>query len=263
MWRILVPACMAFLVQPVAALAAPAGAIEQAVASPKRSEANRARDKYRHPVQTLSFFGVRPNQTVVEIWPARGWYMEILAPLLRTDGVYYAAAQPPGKYRDGTLSVIQSDPARFDKVKVTTLEPGKPSQIAPAGSADVVLTFRNVHNLIMAGDGAAEQAFVDFYKALRPGGVLGVVDHRLPEEADIAREKTSGYIKRSTVMRLATAAGFKFAGESKVNANPKDTHDWPEGVWTLPPSLKLGDKDRERYLAIGESDRMTLKFVKP
>ena len=263
MRRILMAASAVLLLQPIAAIAATDSTIAQAVASPSRTEANRARDKYRHPVETLSFFGVEPDDAVVEIWPGAGWYTEILAPLLRDKGLYYAATQPPGKNRDTTLKLIQSDPARFGKAKLTTLELGKPSEIAPPGSADVVLTFRNVHNMLMAGDAAATQAFADFYKALKPGGMLGVVDHRLPESADAAREKTSGYIKRSTVVRLATAAGFTLAAESEVNANPKDTADWPDGVWTLPPALRLGDKDRDRYLAIGESDRMTLKFVKP
>lgn len=260
MWRILLVASTALLVQPAAAQPT---AIEQAVANPGRSEKNRARDTYRHPAQTLAFFGIKPTDTVVEIWPSAGWYMEILAPLLKAKGAYYGATQPPGKYRDATLKLIESDPARFGKVKLTMLEPGKPSEIAPPGSADAILTFRNVHNLMMAGDGAAAQAFADFFKALKPGGVLGVVDHRLPETADSVREKASGYIKKSTVVRLAKAAGFTLAAESEINANPKDTADWPNGVWTLPPSLRLGDQDRDRYLAVGESDRMTLKFVKP
>ena len=263
MRRIFLAASTALFLQPIAAIAAPASAIDQAVESPKRSEANRARDKYRHPAQTLTFFGVKPGSTVVEIYPSGGWYMEILAPMLRDKGTYYAATQPPGKYRDVTLQLVQSDPGRFDKVKLTTFELGKPSEIAPPGTADFVLTFRNVHNMLMAGEDKAAQAFADFYKALKPGGVLGIEDHRLPENADAAREKSSGYLKQSTVIRLAKAAGFKLAGESEVNANPKDTADWPDGVWTLPPVLRLGDKDRDRYLAIGESDRMTLKFVKP
>jgi len=248
---ILILATVLALAQPISAWAASDNAIAQAVASPTRTEANRLRDKYRHPVETLAFFGVKPR------------YTEILAPLVRDRGIYYAATQPPGKYRDATLKLVASDSARFGKVRLSTLQPGTPSEIAPAGSADVVLTFRNVHNLLMAGDAAAAQAFADFYKALKPGGVLGVVDHRLPEAADSAREKTSGYIKKSTVVRLAQAAGFKLAAESEINANPRDSADWPDGVWTLPPALRLGEKDRAKYLAIGESDRMTLKFVKP
>ena len=260
-----------FLVVSLAgALAAPAAAaptradpVAAAVASPARTPANAARDVYRHPAQTLAFFGVKPNQTVVEIWPGAGWYAEILAPMLSAKGRYIGATQPPGKYRDATLKLFASDPARFGKAKTTIFDTAKPSEVAPPGTADVVLTFRNVHNMLMAGDGAAERAFADFYKALKPGGVLGVVDHRLPESADIALEKSSGYVKRSTVVRLAQAAGFKLAGESQVNANPKDTANWPKGVWTLPPTLSQGDADRAKYTAIGESDRMTLKFVKP
>jgi predicted methyltransferase len=263
MRRILLAVSAAVCLQAAPAPAAPDSAIAKAVANPSRSEANRARDQYRHPAETLAFFGVRPGDTVVEIWPGTGWYTEILAPLLHDKGLYYAATQPPGRYRDTTLKLIQTDATRYGKVKLTMLEPGKASEIAPPGSADVVLTFRNVHNLLMAGEAAATQAFADFYKALKPGGVLGIVDHRLPENADPAREWTSGYIRKSTILRLATAAGFKLIDESEINANPKDTADWPDGVWTLPPVLRLGDQDRARYLAIGESDRMTLKFVKP
>jgi predicted methyltransferase len=268
----IIPALLIAMAVPVPAFCAPPKthganaahtALAAAIADGRRKESNRSRDQYRHPLETLAFFGVRTDQTVVEIWPSGGWYTEILAPLLRKRGVYYGATQPPGKYRDATVTLVGSDPARFDKVRLTILEPGKPSEIAPAGSADLVLTFRNVHNLMMAGDAAVATAFADFYKALKPGGILGVVDHRLPEDRDSALEKTSGYIKRSTVLRLAQAAGFKLAGESEVNANPKDSADWPKGVWTLPPTLSQGDIDRAKYLAIGESDRMTLKFVKP
>jgi predicted methyltransferase len=245
-----------------ASVAAPK-TIAEAVADARRKPANVARDKYRHPVETLTFFGISPASTVVEIYPGGGWYTEILAPLLRERGRYIAATQPPSKYRAATEALIASDPARFDKVTMTVLDPGKPSAIAPAGTADAVLTFRNVHNLIMEGDAAARQAFADFYKALKPGGVLGVVDHRLPEGADAAREKSSGYVKRSTVVRFAEAAGFKLDAESEINANPRDTADWPKGVWTLPPTLAEGEANRTKYLAIGESDRMTLRFIKP
>ncbi len=237
-------------------------AIRTAVASPQRNARNVARDIYRHPVQTLTFFGVTPAQTVVEIWPGAGWYAEILAPLLRDRGKYIAAV-PPGKARDASLALFAADPKRFGKVVVTTLQVGKASDIAPAGSADVVLTFRNVHNFLKAGDAASAQFFTDSYRALKPGGILGVVDHHLPENADTALEISSGYIKRSTVLRLAKAAGFRFDGESAINANPKDDHDHPKGVWTLPPTYALGDIDHARYQAIGESDRFTLRLVKP
>ena len=246
-----------------AAVVAPGKAIAAAVADPRRAPANRARDRYRHPAETLAFFGVRPDMTVVEIWPGGGWYAEILAPLLKDRGHYIAAAQVPGRARESTEKLIAGDPARFGKVTMTTFDPKAVSTIAPAGTADMVLTFRNVHNFLMAGDAAAAQAFADFYKALKPGGVLGVVDHRLPENRPGDAERKSGYLKRSTIVRLATTAGFKLAGESQVNANPRDPADWPDGVWTLPPVLRNGEKDRAKYLAIGESDRMTLKFVKP
>jgi predicted methyltransferase len=241
----------------------PARAIAAAVADPRRDAAFRLRDKYRHPAQTLAFFGVRPNHIVVEVWPGTGWYMEILAPLLRDNGSYIAAAPPTGRGRTAVETKIASDPARFDKVTISTLEPGKASDIAPEGTADVVLTFRNVHNFLMTGDDVTARAFQDFFRALKPGGVLGVVDHRLPEDRDSALERSSGYVKRSTIIRIAEAVGFKLVGEAKINANPRDTADWPKGVWTLPPTLALGDVERERYLAIGESDRLTLKFVKP
>jgi predicted methyltransferase len=227
-----------------------APAIAGAVADPRRAPANRARDRYRHPAETLAFFGVRPNMTVVEIWPGGGWYAEILAPLLKDRGRYIAAVQPTGRPRETTEKLIAGDPARFGRTVVTTFDPKAVSTIAPAGSADMVLTFRNVHNFLMAGDAAAAQAFADFYKALKPGGVLGVVDHRLPEDRPADAERKSGYLKRSTIVRLATTAGFKLAGESQINANPRDSADWPGGVWTLPPVLRDGETDRGKYLAI-------------
>jgi predicted methyltransferase len=252
----------------IAALPAPAEpapsdaqtAIHAAVASPDRKPEDMARDIYRHPVETLTFFGVTPAKTVVEIWPAPGWYTEILAPLLRGGGTYIAA-EAPGKAHDATAALFASDPKRFDKAVLTTLERGKASDIAPPDSADIVLTFRNVHNFLMAGDAAATQFFADCYRALKPGGVLGVVDHHLPEDA--AAEFSGGYVKRSTIIKLATAAGFKLDGESEINANPKDDHDHPKGVWTLPPTYALKDVDRAKYQAIGESDRVTMRFVKP
>lgn len=240
--------------------------LDQAIAGTHRSEANRARDKYRHPKETLAFFGIKPNMTVVEISPGGGWYTEILGPYLANGGTFYAAAGNPAASERAAKSVadfktkLAAMPATA-KVRVTSFGKDHYDQLAPAGSADAVLTFRNVHNWYSAG--FAPDAFKAFYAALKPGGVLGVVEHRLPEDRPDEAMKTSGYMKRSAVVKMAEAAGFKLAGESEVNANPKDTKDYPKGVWTLPPNYAEGDTDRAKYTAIGESDRMTLKFVKP
>ena len=240
--------------------------IAAAVADPARKPENSARDKYRHPAQTLSFFGLKPDMTVVEMLPSGGWYSEILAPYLAAAG-HYVAAVPPGKSTDNFQALLASDTARYGKVQMVSFTAGQLTDFAPAGTADLVLTFRNIHNLLgspdQPGDGNAPQTFADWYRALKPGGVLGIEEHRLPEQMDVAREKTTGYVKRSTVIRLAMAAGFQLVAASDVNANPKDDHDHPKGVWTLPPTYDLGDVDKAKYAAIGESDRMTLKFVKP
>ncbi len=242
-------------------------ALKAAIDAPSRTPANTARDRYRHPYETLSFFGVRPSDTVVELWPGGGWYTEILAPyVLRGGGTYYAAALPG--MQDGIQRIRSRDAALYGPIRPAvfpSFDPADPR--VPDGSADVVLTFRNVHNWRMGyqrdSQDYSEEAFRQIFRMLRPGGTLGVVDHRLPETADAERERTSGYVKVSTVRRLAEAAGFRFVGAAEINANPLDTADWPNGVWTLPPALRLGDQDRARYLAIGESDRMTLRFVKP
>jgi predicted methyltransferase len=239
-------------------------AIAAAVGAETRSEANRARDRYRHPRETLGFFGVKPSDTVVEIWPGGGWYTEILAPLLRENGTYYAAGN--GGALGGARALRAKDPATYGAIRFAAFPAGVAAAsepAVPAGTADVVLTFRNVHNWIMADPPFAEEAFRQMYAMLKPGGTLGVAEHRLPESADPAREKSSGYIKVSTVRRLAEAAGFRLVAMSEINANPADTKDHPNGVWSLPPSLRGGAADRERFLAIGESDRMTLRFVKP
>ena len=243
-----------------AAPAAPASSIDNAVAAPTRTATNVARDKYRHPKETLSFFGVEPGQTVVELWPGGGWYTEILAPYLVSGGTLYVVP-PAGNYDQRIRTKLTANPV-YGAVKVATFNAGQPTSIA-SGSADVVLTFRNVHSWLDADAPIADQVFAEAFRVLKPGGTLGVEEHRLPEDADKARETSSGYVKVSTVRALAEKAGFQFVGSSEINANPKDTADWPKGVWTLPPSLTLGDTDREKYLAIGESDRMTLKFVKP
>jgi len=248
--------------------AAQSAALAAAVASPTRTPANVARDRYRHPYETLAFFGVRPSDTVVEIWPGGGWYTEVLAPYLAAGGGTLIAAAPDWG-RSGIDKLKAANPSLYGPIRVIDFPvfDGKAPEIA-AGSADVVLTFRNVHNWRMGyrRDDKADyslEAFRQIYAMLRPGGVLGIVDHRLPEGALAEREMTSGYIKESTVKRLAEQAGFRLVAESAINANPLDTADWPDGVWTLPPSLRLKEKDRAKYLAIGESDRMTLKFVRP
>lgn len=256
---ILAPACAP--VAPVAA--ADSAALAEAVAAPTRTAANVARDPYRHPLETLTFFGVRPTDTLVEIWPGGGWYTEILAPYLaRGGGTHIAAA--PERGLAGVRKLVAEKPTIYPAVRTANFpilaDGGTP--VAP-GSADVVLTFRNVHNWMMGKEPFAEQAFAQMYAMLKPGGTLGVVEHRLPESADDARQLKSGYVKVSTVRRLAEGAGFRLVASSEINANPRDTTDHPEGVWTLPPTFALGDRDRAKYAAIGESDRMTLKFVKP
>ncbi len=243
--------------------------LADAITAPERTAAYRARDKYRHPQETLAFFDVQPNMTVVEIWPGGGWYTEILAPYLRDKGQYIAAGVAltetspsyQGKMATGFIEKLRSNPERYGKVSLSTL--GLPDHwaIAPAGSADRVLTFRNVHNWL---DGEfAPEVFAAMFAALKHGGVLGVVEHRAAPGTSIEKMKESGYVTEAEVQRLALAAGFKFERQSDANDNPKDTKDYAKGVWTLPPSLALGDKDKAQYLAIGESDRMTLRFVKP
>lgn len=242
-------------------------ALVAATAAPTRSDINKARDKYRSPAETLAFIGVKPTHTVVELWPGGGWYTEILAPYLAPKGKLIVAA-PAGKPSEGIATKLDKDAAAYGKVARANFPSNLGGTGVAAGSADVVLTFRNVHNWKMGylaadkGD-YSEAAFREIYAMLKPGGVLGIEDHRLPESADTARERSSGYIKVSTVRALAEKAGFKFAGSSEVNANPKDSADWPKGVWTLPPRFAEGDTDRDKYAAIGESDRMTLRFVKP
>ena len=250
----------------LAAAPAKAGPFDAAIAGAQRSDANKARDAARHPAQTLAFFGIKPGMTVVEVSPSGGWYTEILAPGLGPKGTLYAAHNNPAASERAAASVqkfkdkLAANPAVFGNVKVTAF--GKDAwDIAPAGSADAVLTFRNVHNWYM-GDYTPD-AFKAFFKALKPGGTLGVVEHRLPEKAADGMMKESGYMKPSYVRAMAEAAGFKYVGSSEVNANARDTKDYPKGVWTLPPNFAEGDKDKAKYVAIGESDRMTMKFVKP
>ena len=243
-------------------------ALHAAIRADTRTAANVQRDRYRHPFETLAFFGIEPDDTVVEIWPGGGWYTEILAPYIARGGGRYYAVGMNDNQLNGVRRLMTANPQLYGAINLATFPSfAEGDTRVPDGSADAVVTFRNVHNWRMGyqrdSQPYGEEAFRQMFRMLRPGGTLGVVDHRLPESAEAAREQTSGYVKTSTVRRLAEAAGFRFVGASEVNANPRDTADWPDGVWTLPPRLRLGDQDRERYLAIGESDRMTLRFVKP
>lgn len=232
-----------------------------------RDAAQKARDVHRHPIETLTFFGIKDNQTVVELWPFGGWYTAILAPYLREHGKYYAAAIDPDtknereqSYNKQLKALLDSHPELYDKVVVSALAPGK-LEIAPAGTADLVVSFRNIHNWQWAGIDKA--VFAEAFKALKPGGVLGIVEHRA--NPDMAESNTPGnaYVKPEYAIALIESVGFKLIDTSEINANPKDTKDHPRGVWTLPPGYALGDQDRDKYTAIGESDRFTMKFMKP
>jgi len=248
--------------------AATAKSLAQWAEGEHRSESNRVRNESRNPVETLEFFGLAADMTVIEILPSRGWYTEIMAPYLRDHGKYYAAHFSPNasaSYMPPNLrnfeEKITADPDLYGKITVRHLNPPNEVTIAPPASADMALTFRNVHNWIMAGQ--EHEYFATFYKALKPGGVLGVVEHRAKPDAGMDVMRTSGYVTEAYVKKVAATAGFEFAGNSELNANPKDPTVHPEGVWTLPPNYRMGDVDRDKYMTIGESDRMTLKFVKP
>ena len=234
-----------------------------------RIEKNAARDQYRHPRETLEFFKLAADQHVVEIWPGGGgWYTEILAPLLRKQGKLIAAHFDPdshvGFFRKSLASYQQklaAHPDNYDRVVLSVFQPPQQLEIAPEASADRVLTFRNVHNWMKQD--SVDEAFMAFYKALKPGGILGVVEHRAKPGTDWNSMIQSGYVTEEAVKQMAKKAGFVFVAASNINANEKDSADHPKGVWTLPPTLRLGDVKREYYLGIGESDRMTLKFMKP
>ena len=259
----------------IAGLAGPASA--QTVADSKladlvngtqRGPANVTRDASRHPYDMLRFFGLKDTMTVVEILPGgkMAYWTEILAPYLREKGVYYAAvgeknaSEELERLNAGFDEKLKAAPALYGKVRVTEFG-GDRHDIAPPGTADMVLTFRNIHNWMAAGE--ADEAFAAFYKALKPGGILGVEEHRGRPDRPQDPKAKSGYVRQDFAIKLAEKAGFQFAGASEINANPKDTKDYPQGVWTLPPSFRLGDKDRAKYEAIGESDRFVLRFVKP
>ncbi len=239
-------------------------ALKSAIAAPTRTPANVARDAARHPYETLAFFGIKPTMTVVELSPSGGWYTEILAPYLGDNGVLIGASEEvvEGK-RAGTQfrNKVNSNPI-YSKVRLGIFEPPVKYAIAPAGSADMVLTFRNLHNWVELGPEKLGEVLKTVHTVLKPGGVFGIVDHRLP--ASMAQDATasSGYLHEAWVIKTVEAAGFKLAAKSEINANPKDKADHPNGVWALPPTFANKDAKRADYQAIGESDRMTLKFVK-
>jgi predicted methyltransferase len=242
-------------------------ALDAILAGDQRSEANRERDQYRHPKATLLFFGIRPEMSVLEVWPEPGWYTEILAPLLRAKGKYYAgviAAEPGNAHitqrLDKFREKLASRPDVYDRVAVVSF-PLDGGDAVPPATLDMVLTFRNIHDW-MARDAAA-QAFATMYRALKPGGVLGVTEHRGNPAVPQDRQAKSGYVNEDYAIKLIEAQGFRLVGKSEINANPKDTKDYEQGVWTLPPTYRLGPRDHDKYAAIGESDRFTLKFVKP
>jgi len=245
----------------------------EVLAMPHRSEANRARDVYRHPQETLAFFDVLPHHTVIEVTPGGGWYTEVLAPYLHSNGTLIAQVfDPTTPEKQGARDYytksnaefrakLAANPGVYSRVRVIE-SPVKAPLLGPAGSVDRVLTFRNVHNWTGAGTDAA--MFKAFFDVLKPNGVLGVVEHRAATGTDPATSAQTGYITESYVIKLATDAGFELAGRSESNANLKDTRDYKNGVWTLPPVLRVPEgEDKAKYLAIGESDRMTLKFVRP
>ena len=253
--------------------------VDQAMAGKHRDPGNAARDKYRHPAQTLEFFGLQPDMAVVEIWPGKGWYTEILAPVMRERGILYAAsfsmtAQETPQWRKDMqveyTNKLAANPQVYDHVVVTELAIPERTTIAPPGHVDMILTFRNVHNWMKGG--YTQGMLETFYRILKPGGILGIVEHRAKPETPVEKMIESGYVTEEFVIALASAIGFEFVASSEINANKNDSTEHPKGVWTLPPTLRLcneikngADKDSciKKYTSIGESDRMTLKFRKP
>jgi predicted methyltransferase len=240
--------------------------ILMAVSLPLIADRDTSRDQYRNPAETLEFFGLRPEMDVVEISPGGGWYTEVLANFIEGSlmTAHFDPASESAYYRrsyDRFIQKISSNPALYDNVKMYVFDAGAKILTVPDSSADALVTFRNVHNWLRSNTEGS--SFDLFFKALKPGGVLGVVEHRAPAGTDRGTMRSSGYMTQDYVIQLALDAGFKFEASSEINANEKDSANHPKGVWTLPPSLRLGEKDREKYLAIGESDRMTLRFRKP
>jgi predicted methyltransferase len=265
--RTLFAVCLLSIVGSVTASAASHAdpALVSAVASPARNAAAAARDAARHPVEELTFFGLAPTMTVVELWPGGGYWTEILGPYLAASGHYYVALPAAGDAEEdaGVKRFHERTAAqkgRLGTLHETILGAGH-FDIAPAGSADLVLTFRNLHNWMEGG--YADQALAACLKALKPGGILGIEEHRGRTDQPQDPKAKNGYVRQDYTIALAKKAGFEFVGSSEVNANPRDTKDWVDGVWTLPPTLSQGEKDRARYVAIGEADNYVLEFRKP
>lgn len=246
-----------------------AASLKSIIAGDHRSQANAARDGWRNPQEVLTFFGIREDMTVVEMWPGSGrYYTEILAPLLRDKGTYYAAnfAEDERSFEAaGSIKYFAEKnaerPDLYGEVIVTAFS-NTQQTIAPPGSADMVVTFRNVHNFTI--NEYVDEFFAAMYRALKPGGILGVVDHRADPDTPRDPRGMNGYLQQDYVVELAADAGFVLEASSEMNANPKDIKDYPEGVWSLPPISRLKDTpEADYYLSIGESDRMTLRFRKP
>jgi len=245
-------------------------ALKQAIASPDRNPAFVARDPWRHPYETLKFFEIQAHSTVVELSPGGGWYTEILAPYLREKGQLILAAEDPQspkpeavKSLERLQAKLKASPQRYDKVVVGVFAPVEKLNYAAPGSADLVLTFRNVHNWLASGNLGVRAVFDSAFRSLRKGGVLGVVEHRLPADRTQDATSSTGYVHQAYVIEMATASGFRFDASSEINANPQDAANHVGGVWALPPSLVNKEVDKSKFQSIGESDRMTLKFVKP
>ncbi len=244
--------------------------LREVIASSDRTPAFTARDAWRHPYETLTFFGIRADSTVIELSPGGGWYTEILAPYLRDKGQLILAADDPQSTKPESVKSLErlqaklaASPQRYDKVVLSVFAPPAKLDYATPGSADLVLTFRNVHNWMVDGDAGVRGVFESAYRSLKKGGVFGVVEHRLPTDRAQDATSSTGYVHQDYVIRIAKEAGFQLSAQSEINANPKDTADHIGGVWALPPTYVNKDVDRDRYQTIGESDRMTLKFVKP
>src|SRR5215469_12867898 len=240
-------------------------ALADAVASKSRSPKFVARDAARHPAEELTFFRIKPTMTVVELWPGGGYWTEILGPYLAAHGTYYASVAGPADAEENAAAkkwreMVSAQGAKYGTVHVTQFDKDR-MEPAPAGSADLIVTFRNLHNWY--SDGYADAAVAACFKALKPGGLLGIEDHRARNDVPQDPKADNGYLRQDVVVKLVEKAGFKLIGTSEIDANPRDTKDYPKGVWTLPPSFAEGDKDRAKYQAIGEADNFVLLFQKP